>query len=158
MIARWPGNIPAGSVSNEIVHQMDLFPTLAAIVGGTVPEDRVIDGVDQVDFMKGATVNSARESVMVYVGADLFAVKWHDWKATFKENDAGYGAPVKVFPTPVVYDLLNDPREERPISRALESNSWVGGPIMQAQREHLQSLLDEPPIAAGTLDPYEPAN
>ena len=32
-IARWPGNVPAGLKSNEIVHQMDLFPTLAGIVG-----------------------------------------------------------------------------------------------------------------------------
>ncbi len=65
-IVRWPGNIPAGSVSNEIVHQTDLFPTLAAIVGGTVPADRVIDGVDQADFVMGVTPTSARESVMVY--------------------------------------------------------------------------------------------
>ncbi len=157
-IVRWPGNVPAGSVSNEIVHQTDLFPTLAAIVGGKVPQDRVIDGLDQGDFMTGTTPKSARDSVMVYVGDELFAVKWQNWKVAFKENDVGYGAPTKVFPTPVIYDLFNDPREERPVTRILESNSWVGGPVMQAQREHMQSLLDEPPIPTGTLDPYVPAN
>lgn len=156
-IVRWPGNIPAGSISNEIVHEMDLLPTLAAVAGGSVPTDRIIDGVNQVDFIKGITPKSPRESVMVYVGADLFAVKWHDWKAAFKENDAGYGSPIKVFPTPVIYDLINDPREEKPVSRAVESNSWVGGPIMRALNEHRQSLVDEPPIATGTPDPYTPA-
>jgi arylsulfatase A-like enzyme len=45
-IIRWPGKIPAGGVSNEIVHEMDLFTTFAAIVGGKVPTDRAIDGVD----------------------------------------------------------------------------------------------------------------
>ena len=32
-IIRWPGRIPAGRVSNEIVHEIDLFPTLAAAAG-----------------------------------------------------------------------------------------------------------------------------
>jgi arylsulfatase len=32
---------------------MDLFPTFAGIVGGEVPDDRVIDGVDQTDFLMG---------------------------------------------------------------------------------------------------------
>ena len=52
-IVRWPGKIPAGRVSNEIVHEMDLFTTLAAIVGGKVPADRAIDGVDQSAFLLG---------------------------------------------------------------------------------------------------------
>src|SRR6266545_2321092 len=48
---RWPGRIPAGRVSNEIVHQIDFFPTLAAAVGADiVPKDRAIDGVNQLPF------------------------------------------------------------------------------------------------------------
>ncbi len=157
-IVRWPDNIPAGGVSNEIVHQMDLLPTLTAIAGGALPEDRIIDGLNQVDFMKGDTPTSPRESVIVYVGSEIFGVKWHNWKVAFKENDVGYGAPTKVFPTPVIYDLFNDPREEKPVTKILEGNSWVGGPVLQAHREHLQSLVDEPPIPTGTPDPYVPAN
>jgi arylsulfatase len=42
---RWPGRIAAGKSSDEIVHAMDLFPTLAKIAGGAVPIDRPIDGV-----------------------------------------------------------------------------------------------------------------
>src|SRR5208282_4908414 len=52
-IIAWPGKIPAGRVSNEIVHEMDLFPTIAAIVQGKIPTDRVIDGVDQGQFLMG---------------------------------------------------------------------------------------------------------
>lgn len=44
-IVSWPGKIPAGRVSTEIVNEIDLFPTVAAIVGGKVPTDRAIDGV-----------------------------------------------------------------------------------------------------------------
>ena len=53
-IIRWPGRIPAGRVSNEIVHEIDLFPTLAAAVGADiVPKDRAIDGVNQLPFLEG---------------------------------------------------------------------------------------------------------
>jgi hypothetical protein len=47
---RWPGKVPAGAVNNEIVHIVDLYPTLARVGGAEVPKDRPIDGVDQLDF------------------------------------------------------------------------------------------------------------
>ena len=57
-LIRWPGKMPAGRVSDEIVHGVDLFPTLASIVGAAVPKDRPIDGVDQSDFFTGKTEKS----------------------------------------------------------------------------------------------------
>ena len=33
MMIRWPGKVPAGRVTNEIVAMLDFFPTLAAIAG-----------------------------------------------------------------------------------------------------------------------------
>ena len=52
-IIRWRGKIPAGRVSNEIVHEMDTFTTFAKLAGAPVPQDRLIDGVDQTDFLVG---------------------------------------------------------------------------------------------------------
>lgn len=52
-IIRWPGTVPAGRISNEIVHIVDLFTTLAHVGGAEVPKDRPIDGVDQGDFFLG---------------------------------------------------------------------------------------------------------
>ena len=52
-LVRWPGHVPAGRVSDEIVHEVDTFTTLAAIAGAEVPRDRPIDGVDQRDFLLG---------------------------------------------------------------------------------------------------------
>lgn len=43
---RWPGKVPAGRVSNELVHEVDLFFTLVLAGGGTVPSDRQVDGMD----------------------------------------------------------------------------------------------------------------
>jgi len=50
IIIRWPGKVPAGRVSNEIVHIVDLFTTLAHVGGAEIPKIRPIDGVDQTDF------------------------------------------------------------------------------------------------------------
>ena len=49
-MVRWPGHVPAGGVSNEIVHVTDIYTTLAHIAGAALPSDRPIDGVDQRDF------------------------------------------------------------------------------------------------------------
>jgi arylsulfatase len=60
-IIRWLGKVPAGHVSNEIVHIVDMFTTLARVGGAEVPKDRPIDGVDQLDFFLGKQENSNRE-------------------------------------------------------------------------------------------------
>src|SRR6516164_8917387 len=52
-IIRWPGKVPTGRVSNEIVHEVDTYTTFAKIAGAQVPQDRAIDGVDQTDFLLG---------------------------------------------------------------------------------------------------------
>ena len=51
---RWPGRIPAGQVSDEIVHEVDVYTTLARAAGAGPPTDRAIDGVDQMAFFRGA--------------------------------------------------------------------------------------------------------
>jgi arylsulfatase A-like enzyme len=55
--------VPSGLVTNEIVHIADLFPTIARITGAEVPTDRVIDGIDQLDFFTGKQATSNREGL-----------------------------------------------------------------------------------------------
>ena len=78
-IIRWPNKIPVG-VSNEVVHAVDMFTTLAKLGGGEIPKDRPIDGVDQMPFFRGEQAKSAREGFLVYIYGDLYAVKWRNWK------------------------------------------------------------------------------
>ena len=80
-IIRWPGKVPAGRVTNEIVHIVDLYTTLAHFAGADVPKDRPIDGVDQSDFLLGKQETSNREGFPAYVADRLSAVKWRNWKA-----------------------------------------------------------------------------
>jgi arylsulfatase A-like enzyme len=75
-IIRWPGKIPAGRVSNEIVHEVDTYTTFAKIAGASVPQDRAIDGVDQTDFLLGKSDKSKREGFPLFVADRLEAVKW----------------------------------------------------------------------------------
>ncbi len=154
-IIRWPGKVPKGTVNNEIVHQMDLFPTLAGIVGGKVPTDRVIDGIDQTDFLLGRQEKSNRESVIIYVGNDIFGVKWRNWKMVFKELDAANG-PIREYSVPRFYNLLIDPKEEHPEIPSFPENFWVRFPAGKVMTEHLATIAKEPHIRPGTPDPYVP--
>ncbi len=156
-IVRWPGKVPAAAVSNEIVHEMDVFPTLARLAGAELPKDRIVDGVDQGDFLLGKAQKSAREGFVVYVGNDIYGVKWRNWKVMSKEVGTGYGEPVRSYGVPLFYNLLTDPKEEHAADPRLLENLWVRFPAFQVLTEHLKSLKQEPPVRPGTPDPYKPA-
>lgn len=151
-VARWPGQIPAGSVSDEIVHAMDLFPTFAKVAGGKVPDDRVIDGIQMSDFFLGKSKKSGREGFIVYMGNDVFAVKWRNWKLHFKEQDA-WNDKLTTYTMPRAYNLLTDPQER---NNVLFPNTWVGKAALPQLEEHVASLKKYPPVPIGALDPYTP--
>jgi len=155
-LVRWPGKIPANRVSNAIVHEMDLFATFAEVAGGEVPDDRVMDSVSQLRFFLGETEQSARESVVVYVGKELYGVKWRDWKMMVKEIDTIEADPTRSYGVPLFYNLLLDPKEEYPVLYA-PPNFWVRYPAGQVLVDHGASLQREPPIPPGTPDPYSPS-
>jgi arylsulfatase A-like enzyme len=152
-IIRWPGKIPAGRVSNEIVHEMDIFPTMASVAGGKVPTDRAIDGVDQLDFLMGKD-KSNRDGFVVYVGNEIFGVKWENWKMMSKGLDRGTDA-VKEWSIPRIFNLYQDPQEEHALSYEIQ-DLWVRYPAGKILVDHLASFQKYPPIQPGTADPYVP--
>ena len=52
-IARWPGKIKAGSVSDTPVIGSDVFPTICNVVGISLPDDRTIDGTSLLPLFDG---------------------------------------------------------------------------------------------------------
>jgi len=150
--ARWPGKIPAGSVSDEIVHAMDLFPTFARIAGGKVPDDRVIDGVDQTDFFLGKQEKSNREGLIVYMGNDIWGVKWRNWKVNLKEQETVFSGTIN-YGLARVYNLYKDPGETQNV---LFPETWVPKAALGQLGAHVASLRANPPIRPGAKDPYEP--
>jgi arylsulfatase A-like enzyme len=153
-IVRWPGRVPAGRVSNEIVHEVDTFTTFSTIAGVSVPQDRAIDGVDQSDFLLGKSDRSAREGFPVFVADRMEAVKWKNWKMAFYEQERDWWSPPIKLGVPKIYDLISDPKEE--YGATLTPNAWVGGPMMTIVAGFEESLKRYPPIAPGTPDPYSP--
>ena len=74
-IVRWPGKVPAGKVSNELVHAVDWFTTLLNAgrrEGARRPE---IDGMDMRDFLLGDAEESGRDIVLCLQGNRLQAVE-----------------------------------------------------------------------------------
>jgi arylsulfatase len=131
---------------------MDLFPTFAKIAGGRVPDDRVIDGIDVSEFLMGVSVESGRNGLVVYMGNDVFGVKWRDWKIHLKEQ-SGWNGVLREYTMPRVYNLINDPFER---DNVLFPNTWVLRTGLAQLEEHVASLKEHPPIKPGALDPHEP--
>jgi arylsulfatase A-like enzyme len=151
-IIRWPGKVPAGRVSNEIVHVVDLYTTLAHVGGVEVPKDRAIDGVDQLDFLFGKTDTSNRDGFPAYVANRLTAVKWRNWKMILIKQDSMYDVPLAL-PTPKIVNLLTDLKEERDVA---PYNTWVATPMLKIIEDFQASMKKYPPIMLGTPDPYIP--
>jgi arylsulfatase len=151
-VAKWPGKIKAGGVSDEIVHAMDLFPTIAKFAGADVPEDRVIDGIDMSDFFLNKTNKSGRDGFIVYMGNEIFGVKWKNWKLHFEEQEA-WNTIKHSYTMPRVYNLYIDPQER---NNVLFPQTWVPRAALVQLQEHILSLKENPPVPTGQLDPYKP--
>ena len=146
-LMKWPGKIPANRVSNGMVHQLDIFSTIAQFTGATIPVDRTIDGVDQSPFFMGATNQSARESLVIYIGNTLFGAKWRNWKILLREMDEESYA-IREMAYPSVYNLIVDPKEEVPELNYL-NDTWVDFPLYQVIEDHEASLANDPQLPIG---------
>lgn len=138
MIMSWPGKVPSGKVSNEIVSISDFFPSLAAIAGGEVPDDRAMDGVDQSKFFLGQQDHSNRESVVFFSGDQLMAVKWRQFKIYL------YGEKVGIDErgynrlwAPEAYNLELDPKEQHNLA---VQNLWLLASALKPSFEYVYSV------------------
>src|SRR6201993_710174 len=75
-IIRWPGQVKPNTTSYAMFSIMDFLPTFAHIIGGRVPADRPIDGVDQTNVVLGNSAMGHRESLLSFIGGELVAARW----------------------------------------------------------------------------------
>ncbi|XP_029786599.1 arylsulfatase F isoform X1 [Suricata suricatta] len=162
-LVRWPGRLPAGKVVDEPTSLMDVFPTLAAVSGSRVPQDRVIDGQDLMPLLQGDVERSEHEFLFHYCGAFLHAARWHpkDSEAVWKVHyvtpvfqppgaQACYetkycqcsGKLVTYHDPPLLFDLTRDPSESTPLTP--DAEPWYNAVIQtvaSAVKEHERSIV-----------------
>jgi len=130
-MVRWPGNIKAGSVSNEIMSGMDWFPTYLAAAGnpnikenllkGVTENGRTykvhLDGYNMLPFLTGKEKKGARQELFYFSDdGELMALRFNDWKVTFMHQPAQgtldtWSKPMVTTRIPWLYNLRRDPYE-----------------------------------------------
>jgi len=150
-IARWPGQIPAGKVSDDIMHITDWFTTLLHAAGVSEPDDRVIDGIDQLPWLTGATESSQRDGFIFWMGPEMYGVKWHNFKLTLVQQRYSTDAVGKLS-SPHIINLITDPHEREPIN-AQHLHTWTLAHFQRLLKEFAATVQREQPIpAAAPLD------
>jgi arylsulfatase len=150
-MVRWPGRVPADVVSDEIVTDLDWYPTLANLIGegARVPVDRPIDGVDQSSFLLGQQQSSNREHVVTYVGDTVFAVKWRNLKLHFATAE-GTHSTIQTYTFPQVFDIKEDPKESFELwGNEGYAHAWVMSPVSKILGELAASMARYPNIRPG---------
>jgi arylsulfatase A len=127
-IISWPGQIPPGTVSDEIATSMDLMPTIARLSGAELPAERIIDGYDICPILFGETGAESSYNdnpLYFYIDTNLQAVRLGPWKLHIPHNylgvgEPGYGGDVGEYETREIglslFNLENDPGETRNVA------------------------------------------
>lgn len=80
MIVKWPNKIKAGTVSAELISQIDLMATLAKAAGITLPEDAAPDSYNFLPVWKGESYQSPlREATIHNTYASIWGIRKGDW-------------------------------------------------------------------------------
>ncbi len=107
---RWPGKIAAGTTCDQIAGNIDLLPTFLKLLGGKLPDDRIIDGRDITSLMFDAKAGPVRDTHLYYNGGGkLAAIRQGDWKLHLI-GAAGRNKKNQEI-DPGLYNLATDPGE-----------------------------------------------
>jgi arylsulfatase len=130
-VVRWPGKIPAGSVSNEIISGMDWLPTFLAAAGDSDIKNKLLsghkagdrtykvhlDGYNLLPHLTGQTGEGPRKEIFYFSDdGDLTALRYNDWKIIFMEQRAAgemlvWANPFTTLRMPLILNLRRDPYE-----------------------------------------------
>jgi arylsulfatase len=180
MLLRWPGHIPAGSVSNDIVQHHDWLPTFLAAAGdphiaeklrgGLKVDDKTfkvhIDGYNLLPYLTGKEKKCPREGFIYFDDdGDLVALRYGNWKMTFMEQRARgtleiWAEPFTALRVPKLFNLRTDPFERADVTSNTYWDWYVSKAylIMGAQAlvtRFLATFKDFPPrqkAASFTID------
>lgn len=78
-LAKWPGVIAPGSVSDALVSQIDLMATLAAAAGAELPANSAHDSHNLLPVWKGGGGPGPRRTLVHNTVADTYAIRHENW-------------------------------------------------------------------------------
>lgn len=106
-----PGRIEPAVITG-LGSTMDLFTTFSNMAGVSIPDDRIIDGVDlSATLLEGAP--SPREGILYYRGPEIYAARLGEYKAHYiTQGEYGQFGGKEVHATPILYNLSEDPSEQ----------------------------------------------
>ena len=145
-IARWPGKIPSGSVSNQLICHVDLLASLAALSGATLTTADGPDSMDVLPAILGITDLPIREQLIISPQKKThLAIRQNQWLYISAQGGGGFtgnkvgdhalGGPaalkyegennsdvkdgnfIKGAPAAQLYDLIADPRQQQNVIR-----------------------------------------
>jgi arylsulfatase A-like enzyme len=117
---QWKGTLPAGSVYDKPVIQLDVLPTALAAAGVSVDSESRVDGVNLLPFLKGESGAVPHETLYWRLG-EQWAIRQGDWKLVRYDDTldtpgaTSVPSRVKVTP-PRLYNLAQDPGEAHDLS------------------------------------------
>src|SRR5690606_19437069 len=101
-LARWPGRLPAGRVTDAFLSSLEVFPTLAAAAGAKPPQGVSLDGFDMLPVLRGEAESKRKEMFWQRRSDRAARVGRYKWV----DSKAGKG----------LFDLQEDPGEQRDLS------------------------------------------
>jgi arylsulfatase A-like enzyme len=113
-IACWPGRIPAGVVSDEIVCLVDLMGTCADILDITLPADAGEDSYSILPALLNEPLDAPIREATVHHAKNgkVFAIRQGPWKLIDAPYGGGFGENEILHPKGLLFNLEEDPKEE----------------------------------------------
>lgn len=121
-LIRWPGHVPAGTVSDETVCHVDFMATICAVLGIALPANAGPDSFDVSAAWRDEPSGNPLREATVCVGANslVLSIRKGPWKllvtadGQYREDDASVsGKDVKrTLAAPELYNLAVDPAEQ----------------------------------------------
>jgi len=140
-IFRWPGRIPAGVSTPAFATAMDLYVTFIKLAGGTVPDDRPIDGIDLSPVLF-QNQPGRQPLLFYYFGEELWALRKGPWKIHVKTTNPASVAtwgdwPIKEHDPPLLFNVEHDPSEKYDVA---EQHPDVVAELLALMRQHEAEL------------------
>jgi len=130
---------------------MDFFPTFAHIIGAKIPADRPIDGVDQLDVLLGKSETGNREGLLSFIGGDLVAARWKQWRVYFTDvhptgigpqrQPGAFSASAPMAGYPKVFNIEMDPHEDLIVAGLF---GWTLLPGLEEVEKYMESAKKYP--------------